>query len=550
MINKEYNQKITLIFFVFCFIYLLVFTRLFFIQIINGEFYSLQGKNQYQVKIVAPFIRATIYDRYNKPLTINKDSYAAFITPKNIVNKKILLPFLENHFPNSYQKLNAYMNAINRHEHFMYIKRKLTDTEISLIQESGLEDIKLLKEPARLYNIKSLGSVIGITDIDNKGLFGIEKIYDDQLAGRSESYTLQKDARLGHFYFTKETQKKGNEGQEIILSIDSDLQFLIYQELIETINNFNALEGAVLIMNADNGEILAMANYPDFDPNQINIDIENTKNRIVTDVYEFGSVIKIFLATAALEEKVVTPDEIIDCENRKTTYIDHITINTWREFGQIPFVQVIEQSNNIGVAKVAKRLGSKLFNYYKNFGFGQKTGINFPGEQSGFINPPSNWSKASVFSLSYGYELNGTIIQLARAFSVFSNGGFLVTPTLLKLNNNKSKTTKPICSQQTILEIRKILENIANKDNWSKKNIEDYVFMGKTGSARLLQDGVYIEHKNIFTFCGLVEKDNYKRVIITFIKEPKCTTLYAASIALPLFRKIAEKMILKENIYK
>ena len=297
----------------------------------------------------------------------------------------------------------------------MYIKRRLSAKEIALIESSGLTDIKLLKEPSRFYPIQSVGPIVGITDIDNQGLFGIEALYNTTLAGKPTTYIVEKDARSGRFYFTRQTKVEGAEAQPLSLTIDSVLQFLAYEELKDYVKQMGSKEGSVLIFNPDNGDILVMANYPDFNPNETElVDQALTKNRIITDAYELGSVIKAFLALAALEEKVITPTTLVDCENRLHTKLHGIPVNTTKANGIIPFSEVIQFSNNIGVAKVAQKVGTKLYEHYKHLGFGTRLGI-FPGENGGFITPPDKWSKASLISLSFGYEISANILQLGSS---------------------------------------------------------------------------------------------------------------------------------------
>lgn len=543
MIMIERNTKVIFIFLFFILLYIIIIFKLYLTQIKNFNFYNNLGQNQYKIKITSKPARAEIVDRNNIPIAINKESLAAFIIPSNIEKPKELNKFLSKYFPQAYKKL-----CENKDKHFMYIKRKLSQEEIKLIEQHNLEDIKLLKEPSRFYPIESVGPIVGITNIDNQGLFGIELLYNKILAGEPTTQILEKDARSGHFYFKNETKIEGESSRQVMLSIDSNLQFLAHEELKESIEEVGAKEGSVLVINPDNGEIIVMANYPDFDPNNTeNIDNYKTKNHIITDAYELGSVIKMFLALAALEEKVVTPDEIIDCENKKETSINGIKFSTWKENGKITFSEVIQNSNNIGVAKVAIRLGPKLYDHYKKLGFGQRIGI-FPGENWGFVNPPNNWSKASIISLSFGYELSANLLQLAQAVSIIVNNGYLIKPTLIKSQEKNIKKTGPLYKQESIDKLKDILRKTITEGTSNKANIAGYNIMGKTGTARLLTNGKYEKNKNIFTFIGIIQKDSYKRIVITFIKETTKPGAYASTIAVPLFEKIAHKMLIHDKI--
>jgi len=487
--------------------------------------------------------RAAIFDRTGKQfLAMNKDCFSLFILPRQIKSPEKLTPFLKNHFPSAFDRYQK-----NKDQHFMFVQRKLTDKQVKMVKENNNEDLKLLKEPSRFYPVESAGPIVGMTDIDNKGLFGIELQFNESLSGKPSTFSLEKDARSGYFHFKKETKIKGKSGKPVILTLDSDLQFLVAEELQEAIEKHEAKDGSVIVMDPQSGDILAMVTCPHFDANNTQkIILENCKNKIVTESYELGSVLKVFAALAALEEGVVTPDEQIDCKNKTTTYIDGRKINTVKAHGVISFSEVVEKSNNIGIAIVAKRLGEKLYDHYRNMGFGEKTNIQFPGEQRGFVNHPKNWSKQSVISLSYGYEISCTLLQIANAFCLIANNGAPIQPRLV-LNHNVKKQ-KPIYCKKSIDEIKKILEHTTLKGTTKRARIKGYTVMCKTGTANLLKNGKYDPNRNIFTCAGIIQKNDHQRVIVTFLKEIPQKDVYAQTIAVPLFEKVAEKTLIHDKI--
>lgn len=551
-----YKVRTTIIFLFFCFCYLVIIFNLGLIQICQRSFFAQLAHKQYDITVTNHPARALIYDRYGNPLAINKESVSAFITPNKLENKEKLIAFLNKEFPHAAQRLSTHNT-----DNFMYLQRHLSEKQIEIIKQSGLTDIHMLCEPCRFYPIPCAAPVVGFTDIDTHGLCGIEGTYEELLRGKPTVYHLEKDARSGYFHFTKQAYDTGYDGNPLTLTIDSTLQFLAQEELNKTAQQFNAREGAIIIINPDNGDIIAMAQYPSFDPHQRkNIVLEQTKNKLLTDTYELGSVIKVCTALAALEEKVVSIDEPIDCKGTKTAYIDGRCINTWKEHGVIPFCDVIAFSNNIGIAQVAKRLDAKLYDHYRRLGFGTKTGIDFPGEQEGFVNPPRNWSKHSIISLSYGYEIRATLLQLARVFSMIANGGYEITPRLLlpATKNVPSPTAlscditptyrKRLYCPETIEYIQSILERTTQSGTAKRAQLKGYKIMAKTGSANLLVNGRYNDQKSLFTCAGIVQKDSYKRVIITFIKEVDRTNIFASTVAVPLFEQVAEKMIIHDKV--
>ncbi len=545
--SKNYSIRIGFVFLVLCFLYIVILFNLYLIQVRHHPFFSSLGEKQYNVTITTTPPRAPIVDRSGKQLlAMNKESLSAFILPKTIQTAQVLEPFLQQYFPHAYLRL-----LTHRASNFMYVKRRLTDDEIQLINESNIDDIKLLHEPNRWYPVESAAHIIGITDVDNNGLFGIELQFNTLLAGKPTTYLLEKDARSGHFYFKKETKITGKTGEPVTLTIDSDLQFLAHEELKETVETVHAQEGAVLIIDPNNGDILAMTVFPNFDPNNhATLNLEQTKNKIVSQQYELGSVIKVFAALAALEEGVVTSDEIIDCKNTKTTYIDGRRVNTWKGHGCIPFDEIIAVSNNIGIAIVAKRLNDKLFEHYTRLGFGQKTGISFPGEQKGFVNPPHRWSKQSIISLSYGYEMSATLLQLGKAFCIIANNGYTIQPKLIMHPDiyNKQHDNKQLYSTESINAIKAILKKTTVQGTARRAGIKGYTIMSKTGTANLLIDGKYSPNNNIFTCAGIVEKDGCQRVIITFIKEVPKQHVFASTIAAPLFERVAQKVLIHDKM--
>jgi cell division protein FtsI (penicillin-binding protein 3) len=541
MNTQQHNYRLAILFFVFIAFYGFLLVNLYSVQIRQYPFFKKLAQQQYSTTLTTTPERAEIFDRFGQPLALNKESLSAFIVPSKLEEPALLDSFLSKHFKTAAERLKK-----NKSGHFMYIKRRLSDKEVELIKASGLTDIKLLKEPSRFYPMKSVGPLIGITDIDNQGLFGIELMFNNQLAGKKSTFSLEKDCRSG-IYFSKETKIEGTQGSSVTLTLDAILQFLVYEELKEYMKQIGSKEGSVIILNPDNGDILAMANYPDFDQSDPEtIDQANTKNRIVTDTHELGSVIKAFLALAAFEEKVVKPHDLIDCEGKKTTRVNGWIVNTTKANGVIPFEDVIKDSNNIGVAKVAFRVGSKLYDHYRNLGFSKRIGM-FAGENWGMITPPERWSKGSLISLSFGYEISANMLQLAQAMSIVANDGYLIPPHLIKTDAPIQKQG-PFFRQEAINQLKMVLRKTIDEGAATKARISGYSIMGKTGTARALTNGRYDNTRHLFTFMAIVEKGSYRRIVTIFLKETAKKGLLASAIAAPLFEKVAHKMLIHEKI--
>lgn len=432
----------------------------------------------------------------------------------------------------------------------MYLQRRLSEEQVQAINNAHLCDIKLLQERGRFYPVPSAGTIVGITDIDNKGVCGIELQYNQHLGGTPSVFSLEQEARSGHFYFKKETKQEGEAGKPLTLTLDSNLQFLVAEELRETLTKWEAKEGAALIIDPVTGQVCAMVTEPSFDPNDTaHLDLAATKNKVVTETYEFGSVAKAFTALAALEERLVKIDEKFDCKNSKTAFVGGRRVNTVTPNGVITFSEVIEQSNNIGTAMVALRLGTKLYDHFIKLGFGKKTALQFPGEQAGFVNHPSRWSKQSVISMSYGYEITCTMLQIAQAFCLIARNGCPVEPTLiLDASSKKPYLSQKIYSQEAINELKGILEKTTQQGTTKKAALQGYRILSKSGTANLLVNGQYSPKNNIYTCAGIIEQGAYQRVIVAFVRETEKKNAFAATIAAPLFGRIAEKMLIHDRI--
>lgn len=540
LIRKNYRPKLLLILFAFLILFIFVVARLFLIQVYQRDFFSLLAKQQYVTEISTNPPRAVILDRNGTPLAMNGEKFSAFILPMSFNSKSKTLDVLKANFKNVYDKVIK-----NKRRRFFWLERHLSDERLREIKSYNCRDIYFLAEPERFYPFLSLAHVVGFTNVDNLGISGIELEFDKRIGGTPTTFILEKDARSGYFYFHKDIKEKGTAGESVTLTIDSNIQFFAFDALKESVIKHSASSGAALVMDPDSGHIISMVSYPGFDPNQIPIkNLENTKNIVVTECFELGSVMKVFSALAALEEDVVTVDEEIDCEG-KSTYIDGFRVENWKSLGPglHPFWKVVSKSNNVGIAKVAKRLGPKLYHHLMRLGFGKKTGVRFPGERSGFVNPPRRWSRSSIIVLSFGYEIMATILQLGKAYSVIANGGNSVDPMLvIRPSSRKYNLTKSrLYDEDKIEQIKEILE----LKDWMKQSygIEGYRIMGKTGTSRIVKNGKYSSKDNICVYAGIVEKGDYKRVIVTFIKEPKESIVWASQIALPLFNKIAKKIV-------
>jgi cell division protein FtsI (penicillin-binding protein 3) len=540
MIRRDHRIRVFIVFVVFVGLFSIVIIRLFLLQVSQKRYFSQLAQQQHNITVIVNPERAPIYDRTKKTLiAFNRDEISAFILPHQFLQEEKLKNFLKTKYSEVYKRIDEFPER-----QFLWLDRRLTPEQQKDLNNYNLEDIQFVNESHRFYPYKTMAHVLGFTNIDNIGISGLELEFNNKLMGKKSLLKLQKDARVRTLYFDKKVELSGHKGTQIVLTLDSKLQFLAAQELEKTVELNHAKGGSVVIINPDNGEILAMVVYPFFDPNQKSItNLEITKNTIITECFELGSVMKTFCALAALDEGVVKYDELIDCEG-KVAYVNGFRVENWKTTNIVPFYEAVKKSSNIAMAKISVRLGEKLYMHLRKIGFGEKTQINFPGERSGFVNPPKKWSRSSPLVMSFGYEIMASLIQLTRAFCAIANGGYLITPKLILYPQKSPDKTKKIklYSDNTLDSLKNILEKIGEH-----YGIPGYRVMGKTGTARCVKEGKYSKKSHVYTFAGIIENGKYKRVIVTFIKEPEKAGLWASEIAAPLFQKIGERMVMYET---
>jgi len=540
MIHNPYKKtRLALFSFLLLLSYCFVIYRLYYIQIFSYLFYKDLAHKQTALFVSQYPPRADIFDRNGISLATNKDCLSAFIIPRELTENQIfeLKKIIS---------LDSFMKKKNNN--FFYIARNISKEQKKYFEQFSF--IHFLYEKGRYYPHKSCAGLVGITNIDNCGIAGLEYSFDLQLKGVATDYIIQKDARMESFYIKKELLNQGRTPLPVMVTVDSTLQFLTERIMQLGMDQWGCSEASAIIANPSTGEIIAIVSLPSYDPNNtITFDSDRAKLYGVTNVYEFGSVNKVFVALAALEEKIVEFDTPIDCKNRTNAIIDQRPINTWKACGVIPFWQVIASSNNIGIALVAKQLQDKLYFHYCALGFGKKPDIPLPGVAKGFVNHPNNWSKQSLISLSYGYEIASSLLQLTQAFCIIANDGIFIPLSIIQ-NKSQSILGKRKYQSETVTTLKKILEYTTQEGTAYRARINDYRIMTKTGSAHLLVDHEYSENHNIYSCAGIIEKDDYQRVITLYLKKEGegQKKLWASMIAVPLFHQIAEKLLLHERI--
>ena len=412
-----------------------------------------------------------------------------------------------------------------------------------------------MNENKRFYPQGRLAAhVLGGVNIDVRGLAGVEYYYDSALRGQEGQQLIMKDARRKEYYI--ETITETEPGQDIYLTIDSNLQYLAEKELRQAIEKFGASWGTVIIMSPASGEILAMVSYPDYDPNNFPPAEEAMVNRAIQYTYEPGSTAKVVTAAAARELASIGYDTYYDCRTGSITF-GGTTVRDHVRLGVLSFADVFIHSSNVGSIKMAEIIGEQnLYRMFKAFRFGEKTGIDLPGEEAGIVHPVEKWRKSSL-RVAIGYELAATPLQILRAMNVYATGGYLVRPKvslngsildgmLSEASLKPADVSQPVISGKTAQElVNLVFKEVIERGTGSQAKIDGYELAGKTGTAQKFDPALrtYSPTKHIASFVGFAPADQPVLSMIVVIDEPKGPQ-YGGQVAAPVFREIARKVLL------
>ncbi|MFA5146098.1 MAG: penicillin-binding transpeptidase domain-containing protein [Candidatus Omnitrophota bacterium] len=543
------RQVVVFLFFLLSLTFLL--GRLFYLQAIRHGFFVEIAKEQHTVSIEIPPRRGTIFDRNMRVLAVNLNVDSVYANSREVTNKRKTAKALSSILN---LKESFVMGRLSRDKSFVWIKRKITPMESYKIKKLKFKGIGLIKESKRFYPNRDLAShVIGVSDVDNRGLEGAELFYNGYLQGRPGWLTSTQDARRKLLKSYQDEFIPPRNGFSLVLTIDEVIQHIAERELYRMYDKYNARSASIIVMSPRTGDILALANFPNFDLNNPSKrQADAVRNRAINDFFEPGSVFKIVTAAAALEEKAVNLNDKFYCENGEYK-IGRRILHDHRPHGILTFKEVIEKSSNIGTVKVAGRFGrERMYKYMKLFGFYEKTGIGLPGEVVGMNRPLSKWSGVSMFAIPMGQEVTTTAIQLACAISVIADNGFLVRPRIVKeildeqghsIKEFPSRVVRKVISPVTAAKVRGILMGVVESGTGKKAKIEDYTAGGKTGTAQKVEPGgIYSHDRFIASFIGFAPVDNPVLAVVVCIDEPR-PVYYGGDVAAPVFRNVVDESL-------
>ena len=455
--------------------------------------------------------------------------------------------------------LKALQGRLSSEKKFVWVKRHAAPKETLAVRNLNIAGIDFITEHKRFYPNKTLAAqVLGFTNIDDIGLEGIEFYYNNYLQGASGSFTVIKDA-LGRGFEAQDNQLSNYSGNNLILTLDSNIQYIAEKTLKETVDKFAARSGIVIVMAPETGALLAVVHYPFFNPNAFSgFSQEDWRNRSITDPFEPGSTMKIFSAAAALESGSSTPNSSYFCENGAYK-IGKDVVHDTHSYGWLTLPQIIKLSSNIGAVKLSEITGSEaLYKILKAFGFGTKTGINCPGETVGSLSHYNRWSKIDTGTIAFGQGIAVSALQLITAVSAIANGGMLMKPYIVQAITDQNgvpvetfgpKTIRRAVSATTAKTINRIMQTVIAKGGTGvNAALERYSAAGKTGTAQKIDEqGEYTKGKYTASFVGFAPAEKPKVAILVVIDEPP-REHYGGIVAAPAFRKIANKTLDYMNI--
>lgn len=542
--NINSHQK-RLCFVLVCFFLVLcvLLWRMYDLTIHDRTFLQGQGNARSLRNIDLPAYRGMIVDRKGSPLAVSTPVKSVWINPKNFHPSEEQLNQLASILTISPQLIHQKAKEEVDRE-FLYLKRHLSPHIAQEIDELNIPGVNFQDEFKRYYpEGASTAQLIGFTNIDDVGIEGLELAYQSWLMGKSGKKTVIKD-RLGRIVEVLGVVKEPSPGNNLQLSIDRRIQYFAYHALEETVKKHQAESGSIVVLDSTNGEVLAITNYPSYNPNARNrFTPDHYRNRAITDAFEPGSVMKPFSVASALESGRYTKDSIIDTKPSWMMVGGHAIRDT-RNYGVLDVTGILQHSSNVGVTKmVLSSPPDLLVNLLKASGIGRRTGSGFPGESDGSIIAANKASPFVLATLGFGYGMSLTTLQLAQSYMIFANNGQMMPVRLLHYDNQPAEV-RQVIDAKTANDVLDMMESVVDRHGTGKRaKIPGYTVAGKTGTSRLVGKKGYEADRHIATFAGIAPASNPRLIVAVLIKEPSKGGYYGGLVAAPLFAKVTTQAL-------
>jgi cell division protein FtsI (penicillin-binding protein 3) len=544
--------RIRLIGAVFVVAFLAIAARAGYLQLVMAADLGARGNQQQQRVIKLTPKRGDIYDRNGEELALSIEVKSLYANPTEIKEPKRVAAQLARLLDIPEKRLR---DKLSRKKSFIWIERRLSPEIAQQVGDLKLAGLHFVPEHKRYYPRGQVAAqVVGFTGLDPKGLEGIELFYDADLLGEAGLLISARDARGRGMATAEQDIRGGVPGGSIYLTIDRTLQYIAEKELARQVKASSAVGGTVVMIEPASGRVLAMASQPSYNPNAINrYRPGDWRNRTVSDAFEPGSIFKPFLLAGVLEEGLLSPSSKIDCENGRFE-VGGKVIRDHKGYGRLNLADMLKYSSNIGFAKIGKKLErERLYGYLRDFGFGQKTGVDLPGEEDGVLRNPNRWFEIDLATASFGQGVSVTPLQMAAAMGAIANGGMLMEPYLVErivdgqgeVYRHQPNAVRRVVSESTANRVKKMMVGVTESGGTGTRGaVIGYKVAGKTGTAQKVDSvtGGYSVDKTVSSFIGMVPADNPAMLMLVTIDEPQDMT-YGGLVAAPVFSRIAEESL-------
>lgn len=513
--------------------------RVYDLSILDQHFLRQQGDERVLRLVSTPSFRGMIVDRNGYPLAVSTAVFSVWMNPGEFYPLEEDLSALANLIGVKSKSIAGIAKKnLKKDREFVYLKRTISPELANQIKALNIPGIYLQQEYRRYYPEGEITAhVIGFTNVDDSGQEGLELGYNSWLQGEQGKKWVIKD-RIGRIISDVQAVQDEKPGHDLVLSIDRSIQYLAYRELLTGVSQNAAASGTAIVLDAKSGEILAMVNVPSFNPNdRQGVKSENVRNRAVTDTFEPGSTIKAFTIASALETGRFKSDSVIDT-SPGWMRVGHSVVKDEKDNGLLNISQILQYSSNMGAAKIVLALPpDQLWSMLQRVGFGDNTGIGFPGEQNGVLIRRTPWGQFILATLSFGYGMSATPLQIARAYSVLANQGMKLPLSLLKLE--KPPVGERVLNSKIAKEMLTLLESVFEKGGTAASiSVPGYRVAGKTGTAKMVGEGGYQKHRYTTSFVGIAPVSNPRVIVMVVIQDPRGKNYLAGAVSGPVFQRI------------
>ena len=541
------NPRFTIVIAIFCFLSMALAAKITYLMVFSHEFLSNEGRKRSMRLIETAPVRGTIFDRFNQPLAVSTPVSTLWVNPRQFAPTNRQAVILDEQLDIDASRIRA-LTLNEQGKSFAYLARRINPERANKIMKLSIPGVYERQEYKRFYPQTSmLAQTLGFTNIDQQGIEGIELMYNQKLSGKPglEERTLNLHKRV-----TREilVHKPVTPGENLHLTIDSTLQYYVEKALLKGVKNNAARSASAILIHARTGEILALSTMPSFNPNaRRGFNAELIRNRVFTDVYEPGSVIKPFSMAAVLTANIIDKNAIIPIAPGFIK-INGYTIRDVGRDSQLDLAGIIRRSSNVGMSKVAIPTGGAVISQLlTDLGFGNNTAIYFPGESIGTVPVRRVWSDIATASLSYGYSLSVNLTQLVQAYTVFTNDGDLIPLSLIK---GEKQPPRNVISPEVANNILDMMVHAVDGPGAGGKRaaIEGYVIAGKSGTSRKASSGGYKSNEYRAMFVGIAPANAPEFIMAVVVDEPTANGYFGGAIAAPIFKEIIEDVLRVRNI--